>query len=567
MESIVLPHMDDFPFHDSTGFFHRGGIFGEALRKEADLHTPGDGSDAIGHDEEEESSPETMMHATEEEGSGTERKRRARRSSDGDLNKPAASSSSKRDSNEDGLSTSSSSTTLAAFSLSAWASREGKLKEGKDEKRKSWFSPTRSQSPSHSSSSLTPTNHNDPTKSSTDHAESTAIASSRLRDILKSDTDRSTSSTHPDSTSESVSISRPASSALSLTAPTTASLSHHQISSDADVQLGYNSDVVPIGKLPRLSASADNLPLDPASIPLPDSKSPSFVDARPHLPSRPSFTKASSSTLLPPPPRRTVAHEASASIGTASSLISAWRTKATDKEALAAGVAQAKDTMKRWGATWQAARRPTTTTTTEDRSTSGGESSGGERGRRVSTAPDFGEPRSESEGRRSESYREHRASKEKTAQSKVASTSAGEATSREGSIRSTTSTTAPISIIRRGSLSTSTAGHFLPAVSPPTTKVSTTGISEVVSTSGGRVVSPSSPPNTRTYARQSKMAIPGIRDTVRKQTVAEDHAGSNGVEPAATVVVASAEKEQMAEAPKEEEIVPVVVEQVNPSEE
>lgn len=39
MESIVVPHMDDLPFTDSAEFFHRGGIFGDSLRKDPFLKT------------------------------------------------------------------------------------------------------------------------------------------------------------------------------------------------------------------------------------------------------------------------------------------------------------------------------------------------------------------------------------------------------------------------------------------------------------------------------------------------------------------------------------------------
>ena len=55
LESIVLPHMDDLPFFNSSPFLHRGGIWGDALRTPHDLSTPtggsGDEAHAIGKDE------------------------------------------------------------------------------------------------------------------------------------------------------------------------------------------------------------------------------------------------------------------------------------------------------------------------------------------------------------------------------------------------------------------------------------------------------------------------------------------------------------------------------------
>ncbi|GAA6060423.1 hypothetical protein JCM10212_002191 [Sporobolomyces blumeae] len=102
--------------------------------------------------------------------------------------------------------------------------------------------------------------------------------------------------------------------------------------------------------------------------------------APPPLPNRPAWVKPSESddatvppgaseTILPPPPpiRRTPSHTSSASVdsaapsspnstATAASLLSSWRAKASDKEAIAQSVAQAKESMKRWGAGWNARR-------------------------------------------------------------------------------------------------------------------------------------------------------------------------------------------------------------------
>ncbi|KAL8277717.1 hypothetical protein RQP46_009839 [Phenoliferia psychrophenolica] len=136
LESIVVPHMDDFPFFNSSELFHRGGIWGDALRKEHDLSTPaggqGDEATAIGHDEaiDDESldQPSGTSTAREEgaEGSGArQRPQRRRRSSEGAIptlsttDAPPSSSSTSRNSPpssiKGGLASSTSS--LSGFSL------------------------------------------------------------------------------------------------------------------------------------------------------------------------------------------------------------------------------------------------------------------------------------------------------------------------------------------------------------------------------------------------------------------------------------------------------------------
>ncbi|GAA5863364.1 hypothetical protein JCM3774_005266 [Rhodotorula dairenensis] len=100
----------------------------------------------------------------------------------------------------------------------------------------------------------------------------------------------------------------------------------------------------------------------------------------PTLPTRPTWVKSHSpaptasvassiapdadSPAFPAPPPTHPRHAGSASVDSggatlstsASTLLSTWRTRAADKEALAAGVASAKESMRRWGANWAAKR-------------------------------------------------------------------------------------------------------------------------------------------------------------------------------------------------------------------
>ncbi|GAA5825861.1 hypothetical protein JCM3770_003363 [Rhodotorula araucariae] len=126
---------------------------------------------------------------------------------------------------------------------------------------------------------------------------------------------------------------------------------------------------------PSTVTVAEDAPLpliDPMANSPPPASSPSKV---PSLPSRTSLVKTlpdpppvSSSPPAPAPishlaqqfpalPARRHSPSASVDSGAGTStLLSTWRTRATDKEALAAGVASAKESMRRWGATWAAKR-------------------------------------------------------------------------------------------------------------------------------------------------------------------------------------------------------------------
>ncbi|POY73612.1 hypothetical protein BMF94_3146 [Rhodotorula taiwanensis] len=280
----------------------------------------------------------------------------------------------------------------------------------------------------------------------------------------------------------------------------------------------------------------------------------------PALPMRPSWVRSHSpvrdaasvmSTVSPPaavqplpaPPPSHPRHAVSASVDDAgsitassstSNLLSSWRTRASDKEALAAGVASAKESMRRWGANWAAKRAAKDSPRSEDFDNVVGESP--EKGRDGSA----------------DRYREHRRERD-------SSTAAGSA-GYFGDIDAHVTKPLPLAPDtpprgRAGSLSSSSllstspsSARLVPAASTPSLALSpstavgrsspstspqkpsmmhnaSSSLSATTSYAGGYGATTGS-----TYGRRT-MAVPGIRNEDLKKKVAEDHLGSNATSP------------------------------------
>lgn len=323
----------------------------------------------------------------------------------------------------------------------------------------------------------------------------------------------------------------------------------------------------------------------------------------PSLPARPSWVKSHSPALSedtvsvkssvapftdlapgpsppsqpPPPPPSHPRHAGSASVdsggattlsASASTLLSTWRTRAADKEALAAGVASAKESMRRWGANWAAKRAAQ-----KDR--------GEDFDKVVGESPD--KPRNGSADR----YREHRRERESRdlAQAATSLPSVGPAggyfggldaemskpfpiapktppRGRAGSSAAATAAVEPSTIssspstsrlvpsastpslalshstaTAEGSPSTSPAksSHMTMQVPPsPSSSAAALATSAAgVSHAGGYGAVSSNAGAMSAYGRRT-MAVPGIRDLGAKRKVAEDHLSSTAVLAART---------------------------------
>ncbi|KAM0746544.1 hypothetical protein T439DRAFT_383965 [Meredithblackwellia eburnea MCA 4105] len=656
LESIVVPHMDDFPFFNSQGYFHRGGIWGDALRKDQDLTTPaggkGDDAHAIGQEDavtaglEDSPAPSVIdapgvLSAGEKEKDGGEggarlRLGRRRRSSEGDRSvltlsandsvtslPPYSASNPTGSSSSASIKSGSSGTSLSSFSLSSLRELATKKPsaDGQPSKRTSWL--TRTTAGTSTPPSTTPSAPS-LTRSSSVSSSVTAGAGDRdiqerLKDRLaKGAEERRREKENAAKASPSLSVDgldvgskidkdgfppTPTLSGLSLTAPpsddrpasappvSTSTIETNTlepevppISSTSTPSLpeGIPDLLLESGSPDGLSTSSKSVPSVPIALNDPSSRSfngvsSSFPPSAPSLPSRPPSIMNEGSITLPtppPPPPRRPNHGSSMSVDagnnapTTASILASWRTKASDKQAIAAGVAQAKDTMKRWGATWNARRQNTAEVAElEEEHDDSGMASGGE----ASSPPQdlgrslpfgWGANRSNSaspvRGSREDLYKDYRANKAKNGgntgdyfgSSSSSSSGANTSTSATNGTNTPPLASGPIPIQssdesprRRKENAKSRAsgapalasppagGLFTPPAPVPTTKLNTQptfapGSPPALSSTApppSSAGSTSPVPPARTYAPARMMAVPGIRDPTHKQAVAEDH--------------------------------------------
>ncbi|GAA5904623.1 Nvj2p [Sporobolomyces salmoneus] len=323
--------------------------------------------------------------------------------------------------------------------------------------------------------------------------------------------------------------------------------------------------VLPISSSPASSSVTE---LSTTSVPVPPTLPARPAWIKPEHSEAPSPVSSSPSSLPPPPPpiRRSPSHNASASVDspssssssstttTTTSILSSWRAKAADKEALAQSVAQAKESMKKWGAGWNARR------------TAGRPADAEGAGLLAEEKP---QPTKPQEGEEvEEGYRDYRkraksgldeASYYAPSESREASppTSPRRAPYLKSASTASPSRMRASSVASTHSTLANATAQFDPNSSSPTARLTAVQSSSASSSSPSikalpapsPSTSPSKPPGMMGggtgggggygYGRATMMQLPGIRDESRKKVVSEDHLGGGGA-----VAVVETKKEE-----------------------
>lgn len=631
MEALVLPHMDDLAFFNTSAFpFARGGIYGDFLRnpeptREEELNAPKREdreatSEEVPEEElvgEEAASSAVSPQKADKEGLRPTAASRRRRSSDEDHSAPTRTPEALEGTPGKGKKTDASTSSVSSLAgigatLSQWrenaksgsTSTSGSSTKSKNRgdatpqpRKSTWFGSSSkagansvpsgpasasapnliTRTPSTLSVASTETGSSVPAAEERGREE---VSAARLRDILSK---RAESRERERRRQREIERTREleADAAIAragrVDSPSLARTANADIGSLDDASSAPPAVEGPAehDETPAPSDAAQLTPLASGPVPSRDTDTVSLASVTssvrsngtlssveetaqlhvpPALPARPSWTKRGSAetasikstktppsdgTPLPSPLPGHPRHAASASVdgtsgspsGGSSTLLANWRSRAGDKEALAAGVASAKESMRRWGANWAAKRSAKEAARVDDFDNVVGES------------PE--KPRDSSSADR---YREHRRERERS----------GAAGGYFGGVEADASQPIPMRPktppnVRAGSSEMADASN--PATSPSRTSSDFAPASRSAPTQAASPpTSPSSSPRKPSmmpsigsmphaggygsssaamsgYGRRT-MAVPGIRGEDRKKRVAEDHMGS-GVAPAA----------------------------------
>ncbi|GAA5977719.1 hypothetical protein JCM5350_002329 [Sporobolomyces pararoseus] len=322
--------------------------------------------------------------------------------------------------------------------------------------------------------------------------------------------------------------------------------------------------------LPSISLDPSSPSSDSPVIPMPISTSPAssltdlpstLAKPAPTLPSRPAWIKPSETSETssevpsspsslpplpaPPPIRRSPSHNASASVdspssanSTTASLLSSWRAKAADKEALAQSVAQAKESMRKWGAGWNARR-----TAGRPADADGGGLSLPEEAKPESTTATTTKKNEDEEGYRDYRKRAKSGLDETTSYYAPDSREASPPNSPRRPPHTKAASTASPSRMRASSIALSSStlenatAEFDSLSSASTSPSAKLAAVQASSPKPLPVPSPSTSPSKPAgmmksggygYGPATMMQLPGIRDENRKKKVSEDHLGGGG---------------------------------------
>ncbi|OAV89269.1 hypothetical protein PTTG_08918 [Puccinia triticina 1-1 BBBD Race 1] len=376
MESIVYPNLDDLVFFDTQPYTHHGGIWGDAARKEKSAH---DGQDDQGVSDGSTSTEEVKTKTNES--SPTHKKSHsephqqpAPQTTKASLNTAREENNLSQDTmrqrtvkkNVTGSEESSEAVVPTPTAEESIDSSPTLSLNPPENKRSSWFSTTRRQDTvstqsSQASASRNQTKARSAQQQPSDLEDGDAVA--KLQKFLRSHPESSTSyppTPNLDGKPTVPRVSEPA----NIDVTSASSPSNHL----ADLAEEPITPAQPVqSSSPQLIddlTQQDNTSSPPVAHTFSNQSSEDNPSPLRRLPPPPRQTLPA--TFLPPPIRNTsnlrsanstITHTATNQSTSSNSILNQLRTRATDKEALAASVTQARDVVIKWGAAWASKRK------------------------------------------------------------------------------------------------------------------------------------------------------------------------------------------------------------------
>ncbi|MBW0495322.1 hypothetical protein O181_035037 [Austropuccinia psidii MF-1] len=377
MESIVYPHLDDLVFFNSQSYAQLGGIWADAARKDTlinnlDNHQP---SDVLPNGDQPKDS-------TSEQSSSHPNLTSHSNSTFSNSNLSITSALQDNHQTPDGLrqrssikpliESDNSSETIQQTIMDPTRSPSILSPNSAENKRNSWFSSTRRQETFNSSSNpISPFSNTKTRLGQPSSSDIEADAVTKLKQVLRarSDSTKISPTIDPDG-------NLPSNSNESL--PNHPSIQSDQIESDSsNLLFSSTSSSLPIENQSQTTTkpittspqSSHHNTLNSTSTQTnlatsnPDTLYPNHIENHSSLRRLPPRHPQTLPTTILPPPQRSdsIASSPSHSItqhsSSSGSILNQLRTRATDKEALTASVIQARDVVKKWGASWASKRK------------------------------------------------------------------------------------------------------------------------------------------------------------------------------------------------------------------